>query len=287
MEKNKILSVIVTHNRLAILKECIHALLSQSYSLFDILVVNNHSNDGTKDYLSSINDQRIFHVNLDSDVGSSGGFNLGIRYAFEHKYSYCWLMDDDAIPTNTALERIVDVNLEYGFLCSKVLWIDGTEAKMNVPKFNKKSSSVFRSVKQASFVSFYIPMSVIKEIGLPIKEFFIWGDDVEYSLRISDKYPCYYINESIVIHKMKANIGSSIALDTIERIDRYFYAFRNEFYIYRNRGIKGKLYYFLKCFLNFCRILFFSKEYKKKRFKVLFSGIKAGLNFHPKIEYIL
>ena len=51
----------------------------------------------------------------------------------------------------------------------------------DVTTFDKK----YIEAVLGSFVSLWIPMSVVKEVGLPIKEFFIWGDDWEYTRRIS------------------------------------------------------------------------------------------------------
>ena len=44
--------VVVTYNRLALLKEVIASLREQTYNNFQIIIVNNGSNDGTKEWLS-------------------------------------------------------------------------------------------------------------------------------------------------------------------------------------------------------------------------------------------
>jgi len=44
--------VVVTYNRLGLLKECVDALLSQKDNLSNIFIFNNHSTDGTDKYLS-------------------------------------------------------------------------------------------------------------------------------------------------------------------------------------------------------------------------------------------
>ena len=50
-KKEKILAVIVTHNRKDLLKRCILSLLKQTYSSLEIIVINNGSTDGTKKML--------------------------------------------------------------------------------------------------------------------------------------------------------------------------------------------------------------------------------------------
>ena len=54
MEKEKIIAVVVTFNRKKLLAECLNALLAQSVNNLDILVIDNASTDGTKEYISNI-----------------------------------------------------------------------------------------------------------------------------------------------------------------------------------------------------------------------------------------
>ena len=51
-----------------------------------------------------------------------------------------------------------------------------------------------------------------KHVGIPIKDFFIWSDDLEYTQRVSKKHPSYLCNKSVVIHKTKGNNGINIAI---------------------------------------------------------------------------
>ena len=94
-------------------------------------------------------------------------------------------------------------------------------------------------IVMASFVSLFMPTKIVYELGLPIKEFFIWTDDWEYTRRISLKYPCYLCNKSMVVHKSKSNIGANIANDSLDRLERYNYLYRNDVYLYRREGLYG------------------------------------------------
>ena len=53
--------VVVTYNRLKDLKNCIAAIKKQTYCKYDIIVVNNGSTDGTKEYLDLQNDIKVLH----------------------------------------------------------------------------------------------------------------------------------------------------------------------------------------------------------------------------------
>lgn len=288
-------AIVVTYNRKKLLKECIRNLQKQTQQV-DIIVIDNMSTDGTVDMLKPLikNNSIIYH-STGKNIGGAGGFYEGIKLAYKLGYEYFWLMDDDCIPQSNSLRqlKIADkrLNGKYGFICSKVLWTNGDICLMNIPKLSlfKKVSDFHTSivsVKMGTFVSFLTKRSVVEKVGLPIKEFFIWGDDVEYSQRISNNYPCYLINDSTVIHKTKNNEGSNIALDEYERINRYKLAYRNEVVLYRKMGIKGYLYQFTRLNLHAIRIIVKSKNHKLLRLKTLISGTKNGIAFHPQIKKV-
>jgi len=103
----KIAAVVVTFNRLELLKECVNALHTQSRPLDVIIIVNNGSTDGTQDWLNTQKDIQAIHQ---ENVGSSGGFHAGIEAALtsDADYDYVWLMDDDGFPETKALEILLE-----------------------------------------------------------------------------------------------------------------------------------------------------------------------------------
>ncbi len=293
----RVAAVVVTYNRKQLLKENIECLLSQdSKDCLDVLIIDNASTDNTREYISEfIEEGKIKYYNTGANLGGAGGFHYGIKLAAENEYDYVWVMDDDCMPTETALSEFLktDEKLDgnYGFLSSKVLWKDNNICKMNVQrrtltKCVSDFSSELVSVAMASFVSLFIPVSVIKELGLPIKEFFIWTDDWEYTRRISRKYKCYLNNTSVVVHKSASNIGANIATDTVERLDRYKMLYRNDVYLYRREGIVGFCYEAVRLTAHFIRVLLKAKDNKKKRIKYIIEGTKSGFSFKPDIEYV-
>lgn len=292
----KILATVVTYNRKELLKECIESLLTQSYKDFDILILDNASTDGTEAYINDyIISGKIEYYNTGSNLGGAGGFNLAMRKAAEREYDFVWVMDDDCMSREHALDNflIADKKLSgnYGFLSSKVLWKDGSICTMNVQRQTlTKNVSDFESsiveIKMASFVSLFVPVKIIKELGLPIKDFFIWTDDWEFTRRISRKYPCYLINKSIVVHKSASNIGANISTDTEDRLDRYNYLYRNDAYLYRHEGIRGFLYEVPRLCAHVVRVLKSDCSNKSKRISIIFKATINGLKFNPEIEYV-
>ena len=99
----KAIAVVVSYNRQKLLSECITALRNQTHKLDAILVVNNGSTDNTEQWLQQQPD--VFFI-TQKNVGSSGGFNTGISWAYKHGYSWIWCMDDDGYPKEDALEKL-------------------------------------------------------------------------------------------------------------------------------------------------------------------------------------
>ncbi len=206
-------------------------------------------------------------------------------------------MDDDVLPAPDALyelliaERLVPPG--YGFLSGAALWTDGTECRMNRQKLRRDfyldlpllRHGLIRA-EQATFVSLFLPVETVRRVGLPIREFFIWGDDIEYTRRIAVRHglKSYLAGKSTVVHCMAENCGSSIAVDAPERIPRYRYAFRNENFLYRQEGVRGFAYYTGKCALNFWRVLAAHKPHTLRRLGVIAGQFFAGLFFNPRIE---
>jgi len=290
-----IAAVVVTYNRLDLLRQCVEALRSQTEAC-DILVVNNASTDGTDQWLDE--QQDVHSRNTGSNLGGAGGFNYGMRWAVETGYEYVWVMDDDTLPEPDALEKLLEadciLNGKYGWLSSMALWTDGSECKMNRQKLKKSFYDYSPLLKhgliqaeQATFVSLFLRSDIVCRFGLPIKEYFIWGDDIEYTRRIAVRggTPCFIAGQSQVVHATKSNVGSNVALDDVERIGRYFYAFRNEAHLYRQEGFKGRAYCFAKRCRDFLRIVRNGKP-KWPRFRVLLRGMWAGIFFRSDTEHI-
>lgn len=313
----KIIAVVVTYNRIALLKECVHALLHQKEctdAQLDILLVDNASDDDTKEWIeeqithtASHDKTSIYALHLSENTGGAGGFYHGMKWAYEHGADAIWIMDDDTIPEEDALQKLWDGMVcirkqvapksEIGFVSSTVLWTDGSPCEMNRQHYVGEAFSIsgkdaeediltLQPVDSATFVSLLFSREAVEKMGLPIKEYFIWGDDKEYTLRLSASYPCYHVKNSVVIHKMASNAGSNIVIDAITRVPRYFYAFRNDLCTAKRRGTKEVIIYFAAFFLNMLRVLLKSKDGKKLRLQTMWKGMRAGVKFAPEIEYL-
>jgi GT2 family glycosyltransferase len=223
--------------------------------------------------------------------------------ACNDKADWFWIMDDDTVPTETALEKMVNSKVfsfkDTGFLCSHVNWMNGeadercapyigfeTDASQGRQPYHRFiSNNIISNVLACTFVSMLVSKKAVEKLGFPIKEFFIWWDDIEYSKRISARYQGYYITDSVVVHKSGSGSKQNITGEEKKRLHYYFYGLRNSFFLAKQRGIKGILFFMLiDAPAYLCQAL---KREKNKLLacKHVISGVLAGLWFNPKIRY--
>lgn len=295
----KIVAIVVTYNRLKKLKTCIEALQNFSQGS-DILIVNNASTDGTSEWLTSFEcEERLNVLTLNRNIGGAGGFCEGVRWGVEHGYDRLWLMDDDCYVNSTSLSRLLNADRllcgDYGWLSSVALWTDGTPCLMNRQKATRDFypyahllSDTLLEARQATFVSLFLTAKTVRAFGLPIKDFFIWGDDVEYTRRIAvrGRLRSFVVGASTVTHDMASNNGSSIATDDESRISRYEYAYRNEGYLFRKEGIRGVIYFTAKCAYNMARIVISHRNRMFLRLWTLMKSSIRGMLFNPRVELL-
>lgn len=279
---NKILGVVVTYNRLSCLKECLEALKGQTYSNFDILVVDNGCTDGTDTYLDNLNDIEVIHQ---ENVGGAGGFYSGMKYGYDNGYEWVWMMDDDGVADEHQLEELMKYQSESHYLNALVVRIDDY-SQFSFPPHDK--AITIDSVKQLPLLKgFCHPFNgtlynrtLIERIGFIKREMFIWGDEKEYTLRaIKAGYEPVTVTSAIHYHpKEKATKVYPIPFCPHPLTEVLLKPEKMSHYYYRNLGYIDATYRTkLKSFkLVLMHTIYFLRTFKlaelRKFYKYYFSG---------------
>jgi rhamnopyranosyl-N-acetylglucosaminyl-diphospho-decaprenol beta-1,3/1,4-galactofuranosyltransferase len=198
----------------------------------------------------------IYYIRLYSDLGGSGSFHEGIQKAYERGYKWIWTMDDDAKASENALEELIKyVDLPYciavaptvknpdgvvsrfhrGFISFKRIF-PTMQLPLKDEMYNANKPS---AIEFASFVGLLIKSDAVAIVGVPKNEFFIYHDDVEYSLRLITIGCIYLVPSSIMIHEeeytsalIKKNIfGRVIYRIPYNKLWKNYFFMRNLIYL--------------------------------------------------------
>lgn len=294
----KIIALLVTYNRKDLLIESIDAILNQKYEIDSLVVIDNNSSDGTNLLFEDnfFNNSKIKYIRLNKNIGGAGGFHHGMKYINENlNYDFIWLMDDDAIANSTTLKCLVDdfvyLNKEseekISFIASSVFGPENEPMNVPIISEHKNENGYFDwyyflgqglvKLTSATFVSLLIKKEAVQCCGYPLEEYFIWGDDTEYTMRLIKYYGnAYFSGRSSIVHKrFNARSLSIYKEDNVNRISMYKYYYKNTLtnkYFYGTK--KEFLTQITKMFLGSFKVFFLKKiKFRVKKFIVMQSGI--------------
>lgn len=261
--------IIVTYNRINLLQECIECVLSQTRKFDEIVVVDNLSTDGTREYLKKnyTDSNKVRLIFNKKNLGGAGGFKKGLQNVSKDM-DYVLLIDDDAMLSKDFLELIngnIDENIyAYSGTVKTEGIIDTSHRRILFDKIfmRKKDISKTRYTDEffdydlSTFCGLMVSTKIIDKIGLPKSEYFIWYDDTEYSLRIKKYSPIRNINKAVINHK------------TIKTSDDKLNW--KSYYGYRNQIDTGKIN-------SECIPMYLLYRYAYHIFRMLFFAIKLIL----------
>lgn len=302
MEGREVVAITVTFNRINTLTKTIDALTKQTIQIDKIIIVDNCSNEEQKSKLKLIEKEHdnIEVVYLDSNKGGAGGFYHGMKYALE-KYDpeWYWIMDDDAYPREECLEKLLESGENIpnvGALCPVVHGIDKMKYQMyhhkfiSTYKFNDitavKDYNDLQNITKIDANAFVGPLfsrKAVKEKGLPNGELFIYGDDTEYTYRISHHFNLYLIKKAIIDHQDIPENNNNI-MPEIWWKDYYMirnrFLFIEEFKESKIRGMFAKTYILIKILKQIFGTLIKRKYcgFKKVRINLMVMAIKDGIS---------
>ena len=297
MQNTKIAAVVVTFNRLEKLKKVLSSLEAQTRLPDQLVIVNNAATDGTDSFLKEYaanfkysDSVQLDIVTLEKNEGGAGGFSAGMRRAYEIGCDYAWIFDDDGYPEPDALDKLFkgygDAVAELGpdvpFACSLVKFIDGT---ISIPTWDwgrlKAKGLDIVLVSRCSFVSVLIPRWVMEAFGLPYKEYFIWFDDAEYTLRITRACPGVQVLDSVVLHDMGVNRGVNFGMINEKNVWKFLYGARNEAsYHLHHEGLYP--------YLRFCAMVrnnMRQGNVDKKLQRQVYGKLLEARSFNPQIDF--
>ncbi|NBI92422.1 glycosyltransferase family 2 protein [Lachnospiraceae bacterium] len=236
----KVAAVICNYNKKDYVAECIQSVTESVFQDFDIIAVDNASTDGSAECIRTRFGEKVKMLVNEENLGGSGGFNRGIRYALEQGYEYIWCLDNDVLVDENALGELyifLEEHPEVGMAGSKVYHMEKPdyvqqfgidivweeyccEAKYSGQREDGSMPEVVYSDAVAA-CSVLVRASVIREIGMLPEENFLYWDDTEWGLRCNlAGYKVASLGSSKILHSMGAK---KEAVNTFP----LYYAWRN------------------------------------------------------------
>lgn len=292
MNQIRIIAVVVTYNRLNLLKEGLQGIYDQTYPVDKIIIIDNDSTDGTRDWLKTIESDKIQLI-FQENTGGAGGFNTGIKTAYEQGYDWIWVMDDDVCPTDTCLENLLQYKDISECINPNKRYKDGNPyiwqqylnpfngERIDVKNFHFEQGNKICFVNVACFEGMLISGKLVGKIGFPDKNYFTVDDDTEYGFRASFFTNVSYVRDAVMVkNKNKSE----------DKLSPFFwyYFFRNQFLLCRSINSYefktyeiSKMTFFFTTFKRALRYIRFFKEAgetnKKEKVKSILRGISDGL----------
>lgn len=238
--------ILVNYNGYEDTKECIESIKKNTYHNYKIIIVDNASPDESGKLLDNeySGDKDIIVILNRENAGFSEGNNIGLKYASEEKLDYVLMLNNDTIVDSDFLYKLIKgarkTNFK-GLYSGKILyyfdkdkiWFAG--GKYNYFKgtashegVNENDGKYYNTTRKIEFICgccIFMSMEIYHQLGNLSDEYFLYAEDLDYSLMAQNKnISMYYIPEARIYHKVSASTSKISILSQ-------YYMIRNRFYI--------------------------------------------------------
>jgi len=201
----KVSVIIPTYNRAELLCSTITSVLNQTFQHFEVIVIDDASQDHTREVINSLNDKRIRYICHERNKGVSAARNTGIVNA---KSDYIAFLDDDDEWFPEKLQKQFNL-LEscppiIGVVYTGAFIIEESSKKILVKDFPKKRGYIFDEILTTNRVActstLFLRKQCFEKVGL-FDEDLYFGEDYDMWLRISKEFHFEYVNELLINKK--------------------------------------------------------------------------------------
>lgn len=261
----KICAVVVTYNRKELLeKQIIEILHNQELKIDAYYVIDNCSTDGTRSLVKEYEGTVIKYCKTKSNCGGAGGFSYGLQRAFEDKYDWYILMDDDGRPMDkNCFENMKKHIVKKGYDSQKMYLLNSLVLSDNdtlsfglghIERITELNSVVTENEVVGMINPFngtWISSGLVEKIGVPNGDFFIKGDENDYLRRaqsagafVATIVDSMYFHPKLGGYKKKKVFGKEMYV-YIEPAWKEYYSVRNYTFSFLQFGKKKDAILFL------------------------------------------
>lgn len=269
----KLTAVIVTYNNPEMLATLLTDLGRQSLPLHETIVIDNSDSDSTR-VMVGRQFQSITYIKMPKNVGTAGGFHQGLRKALRD-CEFVLTLDDDVRLREDAVHELYQ---GYQYL------------KKDNPRLGavravgaRHGHSAPCRLADLAWRGTLFNAEAIRRTGLPLPEYFMYADDVEFSIRLAEHgYEAFDIPRSKI---MEQRIWDKLSQQILGRKVtcyaedfRYYYALRNSIHAFRKHGRRRALMRTIAYALKM--IIFFTLFHRSERWhrvRAIVHGVNDGI----------
>ena len=201
----KVSAVITTHNRLELLKRAIDSVLGQTFESLELIVVDDASTDGTKDYLSS-QPIRFIHIPKEESRGGNYARNLGVKAA---RGEYVAFLDDDDYWLPDKIEKQVELiermDCELVHCGKRLEIVEGdnvryVDCKLNPKHWGGMSKKILYNITTTTSLMM-VKRQAIVDIGYYDENLRFW-QEYDLTIRLAQRKPFYFVNEPLCVYRI-------------------------------------------------------------------------------------
>ena len=219
--------VIPTYNRAGYILDAIESVLSQTYTDYEIIVIDDGSADRTRDVLQSLIAEDKIRYAYQGNQGVSAARNRGIHWA---KGKYIVFLDSDDLWDPAKLEKqaaFLDSNPGVALVHNSFSRVDLAGTLLGYRDTSRFSGWVYPAILLDWSVLIppscvMVRASALEEAG-DFDESMDWGEDVDLWRRIAQRYPIGVIPEDLTTMRVHAEnaSGAKIQIETLRSFERY------------------------------------------------------------------
>ena len=249
MQSPKIIVIIVSYNGEKWIYECIRSIMNNSYDHYEIVVVDNASQDATASIIKE-NFREVILFKQKRNIGFGKGANVGIRYAMSQKADYILLLNQDIKLERNCIEYMIavcDQNRKIGIASPLQMNYDGSQIDPHFRRlYNLKSDikdaneDIIKGSLEVDTVigaSMLFRTTVIESIGGFDPLYFLYHEEGDLCRRAKyHGFQIHIIPKAIVYHKHIQLSPNEMTLRAkfASLYGYYFFLLKNPFASIRN-----------------------------------------------------
>lgn len=218
----KVLAHIHTFNDEDVIDRSLQAILDQTWSIPEVLLIDNASSDGTlkRDFPAQVTILR--HP---KNLGTNGAVISGFQYAIERGYDWIWLFDADTAPHPNALQRLFSLYATFPEEVQRQTWrlsslpVDFVTKRPNhgcvftwfgIGPVRRRPGQVYYECDGSIWTGSLFKLQAVQIVGLPSPDYVLDLGEFAYSYQGKKSgYRSFVHQESIVDHNIGGEPGLS------------------------------------------------------------------------------